>query len=533
MPSRGLLGFRRCLLLFSLPLLLSSHQNLWSQAPGPDTTSQQNTALQDSVIELQKQVRELQAAVQEIHAEAAQYRAEVVALQKELETTQTQLVSKTGPPLPAQAQGENPGAASGNTDNTQTPEQRLAKVEEEQQLLSEKVDDQYQTKVESASKYRLKISGIVLLNLFGNQGSVDNLDFPTTAAPRAVLDSRASLGGSLRQSQVGLEVFGPEFAGAKTSAGIQFDFSGGFPAYSNGVTEGIMRLRTGTVRLDWRNTSVIAGQDSMFFSPLTPTSFASLSIPALAYAGNLWSWTPQLRIEHRTQISDDSSLVFQGGILDSLSGDTPASVYFRQPQAGEKSGQPGYAARVAWTHNVFGRPFTAGAGGYYGRQYWGFERTLDGWAGTSDMSLPLNRWFSLTGEFYRGRAVGGLGGGLGRSALWKGPLSNPATSVTGLDSMGGWTQLKFKPTEGTVEFNIAFGQENPFAREVRRVNGFSGGQLSYFDSVVRNQSAFANIIYRPRSDLVFSLEYRRLNTFGLDHNSEMANHIGTSMGIIF
>jgi len=532
MPSRGLLGFRYRVLLLSLSLLLSSRESLWSQAAAPDTASQQSASLQDSVIELQKQVRELQAAVQEIHAEAAQYRAEVVALQKELEGAQLQLASKAGP-SPAQAQGGTSGDAAGSTENTQSPEQRLAKVEEEQQLLSAKVDDQYQTKVESASKYRLKISGIVLLNMFGNQGSVDNLDFPTTAAPRAAQDSRGSFGGSLRQSEIGLEVFGPEFAGAKTSAGVQFDFSGGFPAYSNGVTEGIMRLRTATVRLDWRNTSVVAGQDSLFFSPLTPTTFASLSIPALAYAGNLWSWTPQLRIEHRTHISEDSSLLFQGGILDSLSGETPASQYFRQPQAGEKSGQPGYAARAAWAHNVFGRPFTVGAGGYYGRQHWGFDRTVDGWAGTSDLSLPLNRWLSLSGEFYRGRGIGGLGGGLGRSALWKGPLSNPATSVVGLDSMGGWTQLKFKPTESTIEFNAAFGQENPFAREVRAVNGFSGGQLPYFDSVVRNQSAFANVIFRPRSDLVFSLEYRRLNTFGLDHSSEMANHIGTSMGIIF
>jgi hypothetical protein len=532
MPWSQLSPPRHYLLLLSI-FLCFMDGILWSQAQAPDTASQQNGSLQDSVHELQKQVRELQAAVQEIHAEAAQYRAEVVALQKELENTQTQLASRTGPAGPAEVPGENPDDAAADANHNQSPEQRLVKVEEEQQLLSEKVNEQYQTKVESASKYRVKISGIVLINLFGNQGSVDNIDFPTTAAPRGTLDSSGNFGGSLRQSELGLEVFGPEFAGAKTSAGLQFDFSGGFPAYSNGVTEGIMRLRTGTARLDWRNTSVIAGQDTLFISPLTPTTFASLSIPAFAYAGNLWAWTPQLRIEHRIEISDDSSVLFQGGILDSLSGETPASQYFRQPQAGERSKQPGYAARVAWTHDVLGRSFTVGVGGYYGRQNWGFHRTIDGWAGTSDLSLPLNRWFSLTGEFYRGRSVGGLGGGLGRSTLWKGPLSDPATLVKGLDSTGGWTQLKFKPTETKIEFNAALGQENPLAGEVRAVNGFSGGQLSYFDSVVRNQSALANIIYRPRSDLVFSFEYRHLRTFGLDHSSEIANQISTSMGIIF
>ncbi len=119
---------------------------------------------------------------------------------------------------------------------------------------------------------------------------------------------------------------------------------------------------------------------------------------------------------------------------------------------------------------------------------------------------------------------------MGRSALWETPLSNPLTEVDGLDTLGGWTQLKLKPTEGPFEFNAAFGQENPFAREV---NGFSGGQISYFDTVVRNQSAFANVIYRPRSNLIFSIEYRHLRTFSLDHSSEIANHISTAMGIVF
>lgn len=510
----------------------------WAQTQGP---APGNTSLQDSVAELQKQVRDLQDAVKEIHAEAARYRSEVMVLQRELESTQKQLASSAGPASPAASadkSAEQSVAAQDGEQGTeaQSTEQRLARVEEQQQLLSDKVDEQYQTKVESVSKYRMKVSGIVLLNMFGTGGSVDNVDFPTTAAPRATLDSGGSIGGTLRQSQIGLEVFGPEFAGARTSVGVQFDFAGGFPLHSNGVAEGIMRLRTGTLRLDWKNTSVIAGQDALFLSPQAPTSFASLAVPPLAYAGNLWAWTPQLRVEHRTAITESSSVLVQAGILDSWTGETlaippsSAAQNFRQPQAGERSRQPGYAARVAWATNVLGRPLTVGTGGYYGRQNWGFHRNVDGWAGTSDWNLPVTHWLFVSGEFYRGHAVGGLGGALGRSAVWVGPLSNPATYVKGLDSLGGWTQLKFKPTDQRFEFNVAFGQENPFAHEV---HGASGGQLNYYDSIVRNQSALANVIYRPRSDLVFAVEYRRLQTFGLNRSSQFANHVDTTMGIIF
>src|SRR5216110_2687942 len=37
------------------------------------------------------------------------------------------------------------------------------------------------------------------------------------------------------------------------------------------------------MRLDWKKASLIAGQDTLFIAPLTPTSIASLAIPAMSY----------------------------------------------------------------------------------------------------------------------------------------------------------------------------------------------------------------------------------------------------------
>ena len=210
------------------------------------------------------------------------------------------------------------------------------------------------------------------------------------------------------------------------------------------------------VRLDWTNTSIVAGQDRLFFAPLAPTSLATLAIPALSYAGNLWAWTPQVRVEHRIVLSDASSLSFQGGILDIVTGDMPPDDYDRYPTWGEQSGQPAYAARVSWSHRMFGQDFTVGVGGYYGRQDWGFGRSVDGWAGTADLTLPLGKRFEFTGAFYRGRAVAGLG----RRNWAKRPAQRlvrvPATTFRGLDSMGGWAQLKFK-VKSNFEINGALG----------------------------------------------------------------------------
>ena len=314
---------------------------------------------------------------------------------------------------------------SASTPNTepQAISDRLDKIEEEQQFIDAKVNDQYQTKVESGSKYRLRLSGMVLLNLYDTRGAVDNQDFPEISTPLGLLDSRSAFGGTLRQSQIGLDVFGPDIAGAHTSANVKFDFAGGFPSTENGVSQGLVRLRTGVIRFDWNTTSVVAGQDRLFFAPLAPTSLATLAIPALSYAGNLWNWIPQVRVEHRHNLSENSNLLFQAGILDSLSGDVPSPTPDRQPTWGEKSGQPAYAARVAWTRHLSDQDLTLGFGGYYGRQDWGLNRNVDSWVATMDAAVPLGKWFALTGAFYRGRALGGLSGAIGQDITISGRLA--------------------------------------------------------------------------------------------------------------
>jgi len=484
--------------------------------------------LADSIRDLQAQVQALNSQLSELRSEQQRTSEEARELRHELDLAKAQIVpvakesvsiSQPAAPLP-------PAAAQERTSSD-----RLGKLEDDQQLLDAKISDQYQTKVESGSKYRLRLTGIVLLNMYDNRGTVDNQDFPEVAeAPQSqpLYVSPSSFGGSLRQSQIKLQVFGPDIAGARTSADVHFDFAGGFPNSPNGVATGLVRLRTGTIRLDWTNTSIVAGQDRLFFAPLAPTSLATLATPALSYAGNLWSWTPQVRIERRMVLSESSSFLFQAGILDSLTGDVPTEQYDRYPSWGEQSGQPAYATRVSWSHRAFGQNFTVGVGGYYGRQNWGFNRNVDGWAGTTDVTLPLGKLFEFTGEFYRGRAVAGLGGGIGQSVLFTGSFTDPATTFKGLDSMGGWTQLKFKP-KANLEFNAAVGLDNPFASELRKYNANS----IYTFSNSRNLSPLINFIYQVRSDVLFSTEYRRLQTTVLDTGSNHANHVNVSLGYIF
>ena len=406
---------------------------------------------------------------------------------------------------------------------------RVQRLEESTQLLGSKIDEQYQTKVESAAKYRVRLSGIVLMNAFRNVGASDNLDLPDYAQPVPQGTSGASFGTTLRQTEIGLEIFGPTLAGAKTSANVQLDFAGGFPADNNGVNFGIARIQTASLRLDWKQTSVIAGQDSLFFSPLSPTSFASLAIPAFAYAGNLWGWTPQLRVEHRFNLADRQTLTLQGGILDNLDWEPPSDPFFRSAQAGERSGQPAYAMRTAWSRPVLDHQLSFAVAGYYGRQNWSWDRSVDAWAGMTDWQIPILHRLILSGEFYRGRGVGGLGGAIGQPILFGGDPTSYTTSIRGLDSAGGWSQLKLQLTR-KLELNGVFAEDNAFAGDVR---GFATDANNFGEILGRNRGALGNLVYRPRSDLLLSAEFRRLHTFPIYDSASVTNQVNLAMGILF
>jgi hypothetical protein len=439
----------------------------------PDGSSQpQVEALENSIQELKAQISELTSVVRDLKAEIQELR----------------LTNEDSAP-------------------TVSPQ-----AEEEHQLLNAKVEEQYQTKVESASRYRVRLSGIVLLNLFKNRGVVDNPDFPSLVGARDPAEPTATFAGSLRQSMLGFEIFGPSIKNARVDADAQFDFAGASWVNSYESPVGLLRLRTGVVRLSWPKTILTAGQDVPFFSPLSPTSVASLALPAFSYSGNLWTWQPQLRAEHRLDLGGNTSLLFQGGILSPL-----------------RSHQPAYATRVAWNRSVFSRQLTIAAASYYSRQDWGFRRNIDAWAGLSDWSIPLSQRWDLSGEFYRGKAVGQLGGGIDQTIVASGYIGDPTTQVRGLNSTGGWTQLKFRQTE-RFEWNAAVGQDNPLARDLRAFPFFQQSDPNSF--IARNRSVLLNFIYRPRSDILLSGEYRWIRTFQL-RDSDAARQISLSMGVLF
>jgi len=473
-------------------------------------------SIEEKIDSLARQVTQLNEVILELRSEIVRSRKETEELRRQLSTVDAPGTSGRGeftggeepPPAP-------PGEAipqQGTTENA-TPPDRLAELEEMQRFLSDRLEEQHQIKVESTSRYRVKLSGIVMLNAFANRGRVDSQEVPDLALRPNPAETGRTFGMTALQSQVGLETYGPVLGGAKTSAGLQFDFFGTSAANSQYATSyGAVRLRTAAFRMDWSRTSIVVGQDVPFISPLSPTSVATLAYPAFSYSGNLWTWIPQARIEHRFSVSEQSTISLQGGLFDPVP---------RGPA------QPAYATRLAWSHGDTDRPLAFGIGGYYSREDRGFDRSVDGWAGTADWLVPLGNRFTLSGEFYRGEAIGGLGAAQGRSVVYSGPEIDPDTEIIGLNTIGGWAQLGFKATP-TIEFHGAYGEDQPFKEDLFYYSPPAAGT----SSISRNRTQMYNVIYRPRTNLVFSLEYRRFRTWRID-TSTTANHVNLGVGVLF
>jgi hypothetical protein len=399
-------------------------------------------------------------------------------------------------------------------------------------LLNARVEEQRQTKVESGSKFRLKLSGIALLNMFDNTGSVDNLDVPSIAVPRLAGYPLGALGATVRQSIIGLTGIGPEIFGARSSAELQMGFFGGLPSGYNATTSGIANLRIVRARFDWSNTSVVAGLDTPFFSPNMPTTYMSVAVPGFASAGNLWTWTPTIRIEQRFG-GDGTPFKVEGGLLDpSVNINYTANNNLRVPSTAESSRIPTYAIRLSYNKKSEDHPTSFGVAGLYSPQEFFGGYNQQGWAAITDWKFAVLPRTEVSGQFFTGRGIDGFGG-VPENPY---PLQNPfqytaltARLLAEVGVIGGWSQLKFKVNTRN-EFNVAAGTGGRNSASLRQALSAS------FPAPLipaRNEMMFANYIFRPRSDLVFSAEYRRIRTYEVNGTPDIASQVGLALGFLF
>jgi polyhydroxyalkanoate synthesis regulator phasin len=399
----------------------------------------------------------------------------------------------------------------------------VAQLQDESQILQAQVKQHEQTKVESSSKFPVRINGALLVTSIFNSGEVDNVNLPIVAETATPGTPTGSLSATASQTLLGIDASGPHFWGAKSYADVNVDFWGGASSANYTSAAGIVRLRTLHARLEWPDRSLGVALEGPLISPLEPTSWVTVAEPALAWSGNLWSWAPQLEFKQERifhQFNVGVALI-----------DPPAPNAYTQgqaagPSAAERSRQPGYESRIGYASSWRDHPINFGAGGYYARQSYPYDHHVDAWAGSADWDVVFSRLFRFSGEAYRGKAIAGLGGG-----TFKDYVSNAANHyLDGLNAAGGWAQAKvtFAPS---LEANVSAGLDNAYAADLRDSDQAAG--LGPYASLARNATLIANVVYRPRTYLLLSTEFRQINSRWIAGQTAQDRVFGVTTGYIF
>jgi hypothetical protein len=502
---------KRLVLAAILMLLCCDGNALWSQSEAGPAAAPET---------LEQRVDRLTAAIAKAQNQMDAYQQQLLELRQQLGVLQLQMAAEKT----ASSSGTQPATAeAGNSKPPAGSTTSLDEVKERQAMEESQISTLDTTKVETESKYPLKVSGLLLFNGFVNTRQVD-----ISASPAYALAGAGSTGLSLRQTVLGLDARGPHLFNATSHADVRVDFWANDTA-SNYAASGLLRLRTAHAALDWPNTEAFVELDRSILEPNEPSSLVAIAQPELAWAGNLWTWNPQVGISHQFTFSDSGRIQAEVALIDTSDPQLPLLPPNTSPVTQtEGSRWPGTEARVAFLHGEKNIGPEIGVGGYFSPHRTEDGDDFDAWAGTVDLRFPMTTHFEMTANAYRGQALAGLGAGGYVNFFYRYVGLNEIPRA--LDDVGGWAQLKARMGQ-RAEINTGFGTDNPFAKEIQDALSFP--QTAYYPGLARNRSIYSNVIYSPSAYLLFSLEYKRLWTNYGSGSAYFSDSIGIGAGYRF
>lgn len=475
-------------------------------------------AAQESVAD---KVRQLTSAIQTVQAQLDSSQRQLDEMRRQLAALQA---GSGTPPDPAAAPNADADAAKLAA--------QVDELRERQTMQESQIAVLDQTKVESESKFPVKLTGLVVMNGFVNTRNVDMAATPTLAVAGS-----GSTGATLRQTVLGLDMRGPHLFGARSHGDLRIDFDGSAPGaggYGDGYGANLVRLRTAHAALDWDHTEAFFSMDKPLVSPNTPDSLTAIAEPALAWSGDLWNWSPQFGITQDLSLGSKSNLRAQAALIDLAdapytTGLTLANGIVVTKSTAEASRWPGVEARIAGGKFRIGDEGGGefGVGGLFAPHRTIGRTDFDTWAGTLDYRVPLPARMEIRGLLYRGQGLGGVGGGAYKDYVFA--LDNGGYYFRTLDDIGGWAQWKQRISE-RLEFNEALGTDQVPAGQLRP---YAGPASATYQNVARNRTITGNVIYSPSAYLLFSLEYRRIQSSPVNASTAASDVIGVAAGYKF
>ena len=376
-------------------------------------------------------------------------------------------------------------------------------IDERLATAESRIEEQAQSKVESAQKFPIRLAGMALFNTFLDSSGNNATDYPTVAAPAP---ERA--GGTLRQSIIGLEFHGPRAIwGGEVHGSVYMDFFTGSTTFTQS-----MKLRTGSIEIDWKNRSLLAGVEKPIFNPREPASLAQVGVSPLTGAGNLWLWVPQVRLEQDLKFSSDTGLRARVGVIETH--EVPP--YDNMPINGRLApARPGLEGRFEFFHNIDDDRHLELAAGFHTSttHAGGFSIQSNLWA--LDWSYIPWRRLEFTGAFYSGQNVANLGTGAINQgyALYR-------HSAEAVESRGGWGQITLHAAS-RLDFHFFTGQQDD-----------ANHQLDPGD-IGKNLAFGANLYFHLAPNVILAPEAAQLRTVYLARGVVINNHYDLALAYLF
>jgi hypothetical protein len=378
-----------------------------------------------------------------------------------------------------------------------------APVAERLAVVERRTEELAQTKVEASSKLPVSLTGMLLFNAFWNtRGGVDQQN-PTTAP----LAPGGNAGATLRQSIVGLRFNGPDvFAGGKVSGTVFLDLFSGSAASLNHI----VRLRTGSLQIDWKNTTFMAGQDKPLISPREPDSLAQVGVSPLTAAGNPWLWQPQARIEQRFGLGDASGLRAQFALFQTSEANATSNPEYTSQVA---SARPGYEGRFEYWHKFGEDRRLQVAPGFHVSDTHVLGQSVPSRIFSVDWLFRPVAKLEFTGLFFQGENVAVMG------SLRQGIAFRNERAYT-VRTAGGWMQLTFHATR-RLAFHAYGGEQDDRNRDLFR------------GAVGLNRAYALNATYRLGSNVLAGAEASRVRTNYIGTGNRAVNHYDLALAYLF
>ena len=404
-----------------------------------------------------------------------------------------------------------PDAAAPSESNAPTAAERLA-------VQESRTDELSQSKVGTLQRMPVWLTGMVLFNAFHNGGFGGTAQYPVSAQ---LADSPASTGASFRQTVIGLRFDGPDLpGGGKASGSAYFDFWGGTSAPGNNL----FRIRTATIDLKWKNTTITAGQDKPIVSPREPTSLAQVGLAPLAGAGNLWDWQPQLRVEQRFFFGQNA------GTASNPGGDSTQTGMSLQAGAYETSEvypstapialsgtlerqRPAWEGRLLFYHGSEKKRAEVAPGIHFSDSHVAGQSVQSRLATLDWLIKPMD-WIAFSGAIFHGTDAAGLGG------LRQGFSILSTGNVIPVHGTGGWSQLALFPAN-RVSIHLFGGEEADRASDL-----VTGG--------IRSNFVYAgNVVYKLAPKVLAAMEVSQTRTDYISSGLRLNNHYDLAFAYLF